>query len=123
MLATPLLLVGSLLTVTLAVLALGCAVAPYMIAVFTLGERVVPQTRVGAAMTVLASATGIGYALGASVAGRLADATGTHTGAFAVTVTTTVLATLLLLSTQRLLRTAAGRAGQDSRAGQVEMSG
>nr|WP_218843058.1 MFS transporter [Nocardioides marinus] len=109
-LSTPLLLVGSLLTVTLAVLALGCAVAPYMIAVFTLGERVVPPTRVGAAMTVLASATGIGYALGASVAGRLADATGSHTGAFAVTVTTTVAATALLALSQRRLAAPAGPA-------------
>ena len=102
-LSTPLLLVGSLLTVTLAVLALGCAVAPYMIAVFTLGERVVPPARVGAAMTVLASATGVGYALGASVAGRVADATGSHTGAFAVTVTTTVVATVLLALSQHRL--------------------
>jgi predicted MFS family arabinose efflux permease len=92
-LSTPLLLVGSLLTVTLAVLALGCAVAPYMIAVFTLGERVVPPARVGAAMTVLASATGVGYALGASVAGRVADAT----------VTTTVVATVLLALSQHRL--------------------
>ena len=102
-LSAPLLLVGSLLTVTLAVLALGCAVAPYMIAVFTLGERVVPPARVGAAMTVLASATGVGYALGASVAGRVADATGSHTGAFAVTVTTTVVATVLLAVSQHRL--------------------
>ena len=55
---------------------LGFAVAPYMIGVFSLGERVVPPARVGAAMTLLASATGIGYALGASVAGRLADRRG-----------------------------------------------
>lgn len=105
-LSLPLLLVDSLLTVTLAVLLLGCAVAPYMIAVFSMGERVVPQSRVGAAMTVLASATGIGYALGASVAGRLADATGTHTAAFGVTVTTTVLAAVLMVVSQRRLRAA-----------------
>jgi predicted MFS family arabinose efflux permease len=57
-------------------------------------------------MTVLASATGIGYALGASVAGRLADATGTHTAAFGVTVTTTLLAVVLMVVSQRRLRAA-----------------
>lgn len=103
-LSLPLLVVGSLPAATVAVLLLGCAVAPYMIAVFTLGERVVPPARVGAAMTALASATGLGYALGSSVAGRLADATGSHTAAFAVTVTATVAATLLVATQQRRLR-------------------
>lgn len=102
-LSLPLLLVDSLLATTGVVLVLGCAVAPYMIAVFTMGERVVPPARVGAAMTLLASATGLGYALGSSTAGRLADAHG-HTAAFAVTVTTTLLATLLLAASQRKLR-------------------
>lgn len=102
-LSLPLLLVDSLLGTTAVVLVLGCAVAPYMIAVFTMGERVVPPARVGAAMTLLASATGLGYALGSSVAGRLADAHG-HTAAFAVTVATTVLAALLLAASQRMLR-------------------
>lgn len=105
-LSLPLLVVDSLTGATITVLLLGCAVAPYMIAVFSMGERVVPPTRVGAAMTVLASATGIGYALGAAVAGRLADATGSQTAAFAVTVTTTVVAVVLVSSSQRRLRAA-----------------
>ena len=50
-----------------------------------------PAARVGAAMTILASATGLGYALGSSLAGRLADASGA-TAAFGVTVGATVLA-------------------------------
>ena len=104
-LSWPLLLVDSLLGATAVVLVLGCAVAPYMIAVFSLAERVVPRPRVGAAMTTLASATGIGYALGSSVAGRLADAHGS-TAAFSVTVTTTLLATLLMATQQRRLRAA-----------------
>ena len=105
-LSWPLLLVEGLLGATAVVLVLGCAVAPYMIAVFSLAERVVPRPRVGAAMTTLASATGIGYALGSSVAGRLADAHGS-TAAFSVTVTTTLLATLLMATQQRRLRAAA----------------
>jgi predicted MFS family arabinose efflux permease len=108
-LSLPLLLVGSLATATVTVLALGLAVAPYMIAVFSLAERVVPPARVGAAMTVLASATGLGYALGSSTAGRLADGSGA-TAAFAVTVGATVLAVLLTTTQQGRLRRAAAPA-------------
>lgn len=103
-LSLPLLLVGSVLALVLVVLALGFAVAPYMISNFTLGERLVPAGRVGAAMTLLAGATGIGYAIGSSVAGRLGDEGG-HTPAFAVTVVAAALAvTLSALSQGRLRR-------------------
>jgi MFS family permease len=112
-LSTPLLLVDSLGPLTLTVFALGFAVAPYMIGVFTLGERIVPPTRVGTAMTVLASATGVGYALGSSIAGRLADHHG-HTAAFAVTVTVTALAVLLAASQRRRLAAAAASAPADA---------
>ena len=94
------------------VLFLGVAVAPYMIAVFSLAERVVPPARVGAAMTMLASATGLGYALGSSVAGRFADTSGA-TAAFGVTVGATVLAVVLMTSQQRRLRTATAAAEAD----------
>jgi len=98
----PLLLADSLAALTVTVLVLGLAVAPYMIGVFSLGERIVPPARTGAAMTVLASATGVGYALGSSIAGRLADGHG-HTAAFGVTVTVTGLAVLLAATQQRRL--------------------
>ncbi len=98
----PLLLADSLAALTVTVLVLGLAVAPYMIGVFSLGERIVPPARTGAAMTVLASATGVGYALGSSIAGRLADGHG-HTAAFGVTVTVTGLAVLLAVTQQRRL--------------------
>jgi len=109
-LSWPLLLVDSLPALTAAVAVLGFAVAPYMIGVFSLGERVVPAGRTGAAMTALASATGVGYALGSSIAGRLADASG-HTAAFAVTVTTTVVALLVAATQQGRLRAAVRAAG------------
>ncbi|RMI03520.1 MFS transporter [Cellulomonas triticagri] len=104
-LSWPLLLVGTLPALTATVAVLGFAIAPYMIGVFTLGERVVPPGRTGAAMTALASATGIGYALGSSLAGRLADASG-HTAAFGVTVGATVVALLLAVTQQRRLAAA-----------------
>ena len=84
-LSVPLLVVDSIATLVPVLLALGVSIAPFMITTFTLGERITPPTRVGAAMTLLAAATGLGYAVGAAVAGRLAD-WGGHTPAYAVTV-------------------------------------
>lgn len=104
-LSLPLLMVGTLPALVAAVLGLGLAAAPYMITVFTLTGWRVPLSRVGAAMTLLAGATGIGYALGSAVAGRLADGAG-HTAAFGVTVAAG--ATAFALALYRLRR--AGRA-------------
>lgn len=107
-LGLPLLWVDSLRSLVLVVLVLGFAVAPYMISNFTLGERAVPVTRVGAAMTLLAAATGLGYALGSATAGRLADASG-HTSAFAVTVSAGAAALVLAAVAQPLLRSVVRR--------------
>lgn len=106
LLAAPLLLVGTVPALFAVVLLLGFVVAPYLISVFVLGERTAPPTRTGAAMTLLAGATGIGYALGSGVAGRLADQAG-HPGAFAVTVAAAGVAGLLAASVRGHLRSAA----------------
>ncbi|AYY14013.1 MFS transporter [Actinobacteria bacterium YIM 96077] len=107
-LSAPLLAVGSLAALIPVIVALGFAVAPYMISVFSLTERVVAPNRVAASLTLLAGATGIGYALGAAIAGRLADAGG-HRPAFAVTVTAAAIALTLALTARRHLRTALAR--------------
>jgi MFS family permease len=106
-LALPLLLVGSLGMLVPVLLVLGVSVAPYMITTFTLGERITPPSRTGAAMTLLAAATGLGYALGAGVAGRLADLGG-HIPAFAVTVGAGVVALAVSLGGRAVLRRAEG---------------
>lgn len=93
-LSAPLLLVDSVGSLVAVIALLGFAVAPYMIGNFAMAGRVVDPSRVGTAMTLLAGMTGIGYALGSSVAGRLADAHG-YTSAFGVTVTAAALATIL----------------------------
>ena len=93
-LGLPLLLVDSLGLLAPVLLVLGLTIAPYMITTFTVGERVTPPSRTGAAMTLLAAATGLGYAVGAAVAGRLAD-WGGHTPAYAVTLAAGALAVLL----------------------------
>lgn len=102
LLSLPLLLVGSLAALAPVLLVLGISIAPYMITVFTLGERITPPARTSAAMTLLAASTGMGYAAGAALAGRLAD-WGGHTPAFAVTVAAGILAaTISWTQTRRL---------------------
>jgi MFS family permease len=107
LLSLPLLLTDTIPRLFVVVLVLGFVVAPYMISVFMLGERVAPSSRVSAAMTLLAGATGIGYALGAALAGRLADEHG-HAGAFGVTVGAAVVAAALAAASQPLLRRLGG---------------
>ena len=106
LLSAPLLLVDSIGPLIGVIALLGFAVAPYMISNFALAGHLVADDRIGMAMTMLAGATGIGYALGSSVAGRLADALTSHTPAFAVTVTAAGIAVVLSLAAQRLLRDA-----------------
>ena len=110
-LSLPLLAVDSLPALVLVVLVLGFVVAPYMISNFTMGERSAPAAKVGTAMTLLAAATGLGYAVGSAVAGRLADDHG-HTAAFAVTVSAAAGALLVSLASQRLLRRPDRTAGE-----------
>lgn len=105
LLSLPLLLVGSIGTLVPVLLVLGLAIAPAMITTFTLTERVADPRQLGAAMTVLAATTGLGYAVGSSIAGRLAD-WGGHTPAYAVTVGGATLALLLSVLGHRALRSA-----------------
>ncbi|GAA3516070.1 MFS transporter [Aeromicrobium panaciterrae] len=104
-LSLPLLLVDSIPSLVVVIGLLGFAVAPYMISNFALAGILVPLHRVGTAMTLLAGATGVGYAAGASLAGRLADDHG-HTAAFAVTISAAGLAVLLAVTANRALRDA-----------------
>jgi MFS family permease len=90
---------------------LGFAVAPFMITTFTLAERISPADRSGTAMTLLAGVTGLGWAVGAAVAGQFADVSGQR-GAFAVTFTAAVLALALAAASRRMLL-AADRPRQD----------
>ncbi|HSF97414.1 MAG TPA: MFS transporter [Ornithinibacter sp.] len=110
LLSLPLLVTDTVPQLFAVVLVLGFVVAPYMISVFMLGERAAPVQRVGAAMTLLAGATGIGYAVGSATAGRLADVHG-HPGAFAVTVGAGVAAAALAAASQPVLRRLDGAAG------------
>jgi len=109
-LSSPLLLVDTIGSLLLVIGLLGFAVAPYMISTFAMAGSLVSPARIGMVMTMLAGATGIGYAAGSASAGRLADLAGAggHTVAFAVTVGATVCALLVALG----LRHRQGRAAQ-----------
>lgn len=108
LLAVPLLAVDTLPALTVVLVVLGLAIAPYTITIFSLCEKVMPARRLGAAMTLLAAATSLGYAVGSSSAGALADLGG-HTAAYAVTVGAGVVALVLALG----LRPPLGRARRE----------
>ncbi|WP_218013752.1 MFS transporter [Georgenia sp. 311] len=109
LLTLPLLAVDSLGALAVVLVVLGLAVAPYMITLFSACERVADPGRLGAAMMVLAAATSLGYALGSSTAGRLADVAG-HTGAYRVTVIAGAVAFVLSL----VIRAALHRKGRET---------
>ena len=108
-LASPLLIVDTIPQLVAVIAVMGFAVAPYLISAFALAGLIVPPARIGTAMTFLAGCTGLGYAAGASIAGRAADGAfgpAGHTPAFAVTIASMVAAFTLSLAAQRILRNA-----------------
>lgn len=111
-LAAPLVAVESLGGLALALTVLGFAVAPYMITVFTMAGQHTPAARLATMMTILAGVTSLGYAIGSSVAGRLADEGGHH-AAFWVPVTAAGAAFALAAAGARTLRAPAGGGGDD----------
>lgn len=92
-LALPLLLVDRLGWLVPVLLVLGFAAAPYMITLYSVAERVSAPAHIGTVMTMLAAMTSLGYAVGTSVSGRLAD-WGGATPAFAVTVVVGLVASV-----------------------------
>lgn len=108
-LASPLLIVDTIPQLVGVIAVMGFAVAPYLISAFALAGLIVPPARIGTAMTFMAGCTGLGYAAGASIAGRAADGAfgpAGHTPAFVVTIASMVAALALSLATQRILRSA-----------------
>lgn len=107
-LSLPILAVHGLWGLAAELVILGFAIAPYMITTFTLAELITHRSRTATAMTLLAGATGLGYASGAAVAGRLVDAHGAP-AAFRVTLAATTIALALALAVRPALTRAAGR--------------
>lgn len=72
-------------TLAVACLAVGLAVAPVLVSGYSLAERLTPTGRGATVMTLLATATVVGVAAGAAVAGQLVDLV-SASGALAVPV-------------------------------------
>ncbi|UZJ33701.1 MFS transporter [Streptomyces endophytica] len=98
-LSVPLLWVRTLGALYLVVVVLGAAIAPHLITVFGLTERLVPATRLAESMAFLTSAVVGGQALSLAASGRLAEAYG-PSGAFAVAVCAAVLILGIALATR-----------------------
>ncbi|MGY0233606.1 MFS transporter [Longispora urticae] len=101
--AASLLLVDSLGSAMAALAFLGVAVAPYLITGYVLAERITTARRAGAAMTLMASGTVAGNAVGSALSGVLADRYG-YQGAFTVPVVAGLLAVVLAVATAPRLR-------------------
>lgn len=96
-LTLPLLAVSGLTGAALAVAGIGLAVAPHLIALFGLVERVGPAERMGEAMTVTGSGLILGQAFAAALAGPLAAAHG-YRAAFAVSCAAVLASAALALT-------------------------
>jgi MFS family permease len=122
-LAVPLLVVGSLAWLCVAMVLFGCAVAPFLISLYALAERTVTLDRAATVMTLLASAVVVGYATGSSTAGVLGD-NGGHRSAFLVPVAAGMLALVTALAGRaRLSRLDVRSAGQAPIAGPSTVPG
>lgn len=98
-------------TAVVAMAAMGVTAAPFLITGYALAERITPVSHAGTTMTLLASGTVGGVALGAGVAGPLAESYG-YPVAFVVPIVAafaTVVVTLLGMSRVRAVESARRR--------------
>lgn len=100
----PLLWVGSLPALAVAVLLAGVFFAPTMIVAMSLVEQRVPGARLTEGMTWLLAGLNIGVALGAALSGQRIDADGVRSG-FVVALCAGAFVLLIAMFVQRALRT------------------
>ncbi|MGX5358851.1 MFS transporter [Kocuria sp. KH4] len=79
------LLPGGIVPMLVVLLLVGLPVGPTMVTIYTIGGDVARPERLGTVMTVLASGVVLGTAVGAALAGLLAESAG-HRGAFAAAI-------------------------------------
>jgi MFS family permease len=85
-LSVPLTLVHDVWLMVPFVIVAGVAVSPSLISSFTLAELLVPRAAVTEAFTWIGTALGLGVAIGASVAGKIVDASGANASFLVATV-------------------------------------
>ncbi|WP_112465972.1 MFS transporter [Streptomyces triticisoli] len=107
----PLLLVGNLPFLAVALFVAGLSFAPTMITTMALVEEHVPRTQLTEGMTWVSTGLAVGVALGSSVAGWVIDAAGARAGYGVPVVSGAVAVAVGFLGYRRLSRPAPGRGG------------
>ncbi|MFE7277284.1 MFS transporter [Streptomyces sp. NPDC057623] len=107
----PLLLVGNLPLLAVALFVAGMAVAPTMITTMSLIEEHVPRAQLTEGMTWVSTGLAVGVALGSSAAGWVIDAAGADAGYGVPVVSGAVAVVVGFLGYRRLSRPAPGRGG------------
>nr|WP_233477619.1 MFS transporter [Streptomyces sp. SID7804] len=107
----PLLLVGNLPFLAVALFVAGLSIAPTMITTMSLIEEHVPRAQLTEGMTWVSTGLAVGVAVGSSVAGWVIDAAGARAGYGVPAVSGAVAAAVGFLGYRRLKRPAPGRGG------------
>ncbi|MFJ4694131.1 MFS transporter [Streptomyces sp. NPDC088766] len=107
----PLLLVGNLPFLAVALFVAGLAIAPTMITTMSLIEEHVPRAQLTEGMTWVSTGLAVGVALGSSIAGWVIDTAGARAGYGVPAVSGAVAVAVGFLGYRRLSRPAPGRGG------------
>ncbi|GHI02215.1 MFS transporter [Streptomyces cellostaticus] len=107
----PLLLVGNLPLLAVALFVAGLSIAPTMITTMSLIEEHVPRAKLTEGMTWVSTGLAVGVAVGSSVAGWVIDAAGARAGYGVPAASGAVAVAVGFLGYRRLRRPAAGRGG------------
>ncbi|AKN72368.1 MFS transporter [Streptomyces sp. PBH53] len=107
----PLLLVGNLPLLAVALFVAGLSIAPTMITTMSLIEEHVPRAQLTEGMTWVSTGLAVGIAVGSSVAGWVIDAAGARAGYGVPAVSGAVAVAVGFLGYRRLRRPASGRGG------------
>ncbi|MGW1048409.1 MFS transporter [Streptomyces sp. NPDC002521] len=116
----PLLLVGNLPLLAVALFVAGLSIAPTMITTMSLIEEHVPRAKLTEGMTWVSTGLAVGVALGSSVAGWVIDAAGARAGYGVPAVSGAAAVAAGFLGYRRLRRPAAGRGGTVEQHGERE---
>jgi predicted MFS family arabinose efflux permease len=103
-------LLNSIPTLLLASLIAGMAVAPTLISLFSLAERLVPPRQLTEGLTWANSALAIGFALGSSIGGALIDSIGTSASFLLAWAGTLLTFLVAVIARSTFHRGASGRA-------------
>ena len=93
-LSIPLLLISGVPAMIAVMVPLGCAVGPYLITLFSMAEREVSAQQAAGVMTLLSSGLVVGYALGSTIGGQLADSS-SPAAAFTVSAVAMTIGSLI----------------------------